>query len=85
MTLLAVHAASEEEEEGDGSFRARRQRWLLRCAAVRSAPPHAAPRSATRKREDRLPAALALATDASSQQKEGFPQLVPPKPAGVAP
>ena len=64
VTLLAVHAASEDEEEGDGSFRARRQRRLLLCAAVPSAPPHDAAPSATGKREERLPAALALAAAA---------------------
>jgi hypothetical protein len=62
--LLAVQAASEDEEEGDGSFRARRHTRLLLCAAVPSAPPHDTAPSATRKREDRLPAALVLVADA---------------------
>jgi len=54
VTLPAVHAASEDEEEGDGSFRARRQRRRRLCAAVPSAPPHAAPPLASAQREDRI-------------------------------
>ncbi len=64
VRLLAVHAASASEEEGDGSFQARQQTLLPRCEAIPSAPPHAAPPSATGKREDRLPAALVLVADA---------------------
>src|SRR6266516_1854040 len=60
VTFLAVHAASEHEEEGDGSFQARHRRRLPRCEAVPSAPSHAAPRSASRKWEDRTPDALVL-------------------------
>jgi len=78
MTLLTVQAASEEE--GDGSFRARLHGRLRRCAAVRSAPPQ----SATRKRVDRLPAALALAA-AARITAGGLPQPFPPKPADGAP
>ncbi len=63
-TLLAVHAAAEDEEGGDGSFQARHRRRLPLDGAVRSAPPHAAPRSATRKREDRLLGTLVLDADA---------------------
>jgi len=64
VTLLAVHAASGHEAGGDGSFHERPHRRLPLDGAVPSAPPQAAPPSATRKREDRLPAALALATAA---------------------
>ena len=62
--LLAVHAASAYEEEGDGSFHARCHRLLPRCAAIPSAPPHDAAPSATRKREGRMPGALVLDADA---------------------
>src|SRR6266566_3014365 len=62
VTLLAIHAA-DAYEEGDGSFQARHHTRLPRCEAIPSAPPHAAPPSATRKREDRLPAALVLVAD----------------------
>jgi len=85
VTLLAVHAASEHEEEGDGSFQARHRRRLPRCEAVPSAPSHAAPRSATVKREDRLPAALVLVAAACSPQEESFPQLFPPQKEGAEP
>src|SRR6266699_5632639 len=51
VRLLAVHATSEHEEEGDESFHERPQRRLPLDAAVPSAPPHAAPPSAIRKRE----------------------------------
>ncbi len=64
VTLLAVHAASGHEAEGDGSFRERPHTRLPLYGAVRSAPPHAAPGSSTVKQEDRLLAALALAADA---------------------
>ena len=61
VTLLAVHAASGHEAGCGGSFHERHHRRLPLDAAVPSAPPHAAPRSAILKREDRLTAALALA------------------------
>jgi hypothetical protein len=57
VTLLAVHTASGHEAEGDGSFHEKPQRRLPLYGAVPSAPAHAAPPSATLKREDRLPGA----------------------------
>ncbi|HEX6556828.1 MAG TPA: helix-turn-helix transcriptional regulator [Ktedonobacteraceae bacterium] len=63
-TQAAVRAADEHEEEDDGSFHARHRRRLPLCEAVPSAPAHDAAPSATLKREDRLPAALALDAEA---------------------
>jgi len=76
VTLLAVHAASGHEAGGDGWFPARHHRQLPLYGAVPSAPPHAAPWSATGKREDRLPAALALAVDARITAGGGLPSPV---------
>ena len=84
ITCLAVHAASAHEAGCGGSFHGRHHRRLQLDGAVRSAPPHAAPRSATVKREDCMPAALAMATTACSQQEESFPQLIPPQQEDVA-
>ncbi len=64
VTLLAVHAASGHEAECGGSFRERPQRQLPLDGAVSSAPPHDAAPSVTGKREERLPAALAMAATA---------------------
>ena len=64
VTLLAVHAASGHEAECGGSFRERSHTRLPLYGAVRSAPPHAAPRSSSGKQEDRMLAALALAAAA---------------------
>jgi hypothetical protein len=64
VTLLAVHAASGHEALCGGSFHERPHTRLQLYGAVPSAPPHAAPRSASGKQEDRLLAALALAAAA---------------------
>jgi len=64
MTLLAVHAASEHEEGGDGSFHGRHHTLPPLDGEVLSAPLHDAPPSASGKQEDRLLAAWALAAAA---------------------
>ena len=61
------------------------QSHLQRCAEMLSSQAHVSTQSAIRKREERLPAALALAAAACSQQEECFPQLFPPQQADVAP
>ena len=64
VTLLAVHAADAYEEECDGSIHARHHTLLPLYGEALSSPPHNAAPSATGKREERLPVALALAAAA---------------------
>ena len=58
--FLAIHAASGHEVRCDGSFHGRHHMRLLQCAAVPSAPPHAARLLATRKLVYRMPDVLVL-------------------------
>jgi hypothetical protein len=60
----------------------RRQSHLQRCAEMLSSQAHGSTQSAIGKREDRLPATLALASETVSE--EGcFSALVPLQPEGL--
>ncbi len=55
---------NEQHEQHAGSFPVRHQSRLQRCAEMLSSQAHVSTHEAIRKREDRLPAVLALAAAA---------------------
>jgi len=59
--LLAVHAAGEYEEGGDGSFQERPHTPMQPYEVARCSPPHDEGPSANVQREDRSSGVLALA------------------------
>src|SRR5437764_9435414 len=73
---------NEQHEQHAGSFPVRHQSHLQRGAEMLSSQAHVSTQSAIGKREDRLPAALALASDPVSEE-ECFTAPVPLQPEGL--
>ena len=73
---------NEQHEPHAGSFPVRHQSHLQRCAEMLSSQAHVSTQSAIGKREDRLPATLALASDPVSEE-ECFSALVHLQPEGL--
>jgi hypothetical protein len=73
---------NEQHERHAGSFPVRRQSHLQRCAEMLSSQAHVATQSAIGKREGRLLATLALASETVSEE-ECFSALVPLQPEGL--
>jgi hypothetical protein len=72
---------NEQHEPHAGSFPARRQNRLQRCAEIRSSQAPGATPSAIRKRVSHLPGFSALTSDTLSE--ECFSELVPLQPEGL--